>query len=133
MEIPTVPQLAPEIRVLPMDELMVYEGGEEEHQLEGDQDGQIDVCALGEDDAVVEQDVEALIDPPSKRLRSSTQALVKLESETADNAEASEQPRSERYRILQRGNKNVASRARREPLVPPRAKNDDDLLLECIF
>jgi hypothetical protein len=133
MDIPIVPQLAPEIRVLPMEELLVYEGGnEEEPQLEADPDGQIDVCAI-EDTDNVEAHENLLGGPaPSKQSRSSSGSAVKLENEQMDTNANEHQPRSERYRILRRtGNENLASRVRREAAALPPVKNDDDLILEC--
>ncbi|KAI6183885.1 hypothetical protein M3Y97_00536700 [Aphelenchoides bicaudatus] len=133
MDIPTVPQLAPEIRVLPMGELMVYEdGGEEEHQqIEADPDGQIDVCAIEDTDNV--ETHENMMDgpTPSKQTRSNSGSAVKVENEPMDAAAAENQLRSERYRILRRtGNENLASRVRRENATLPPVKNDDDLILE---
>jgi hypothetical protein len=135
MDIPIVPQLAPEIRVLPMDELLVYEGeGGEEHPIEADPDGQIDVCAIEEGDNVEVHENDNSMDGPtaSKQTRSNSGAAVKMEGEQIDTSTNENQPRSERYRILRRtGNENLASRVRRETTALPPVKNDDDLMLEC--
>lgn len=130
MDIPIVPQLAPEIRVLPMEELLVYEGGgEEEHQIEADPDGQIDVCAIEDNDNVDTHENDNLLDGPTPSKQSRSSGGVKLEQ---IDTNANEQPRSERYRILRRtGNENLASRVRRETAALPPVKNDDDLILEC--
>lgn len=135
-DVPTVPQLAPDVRVIPIDEMLVYEDGAgDEHQIDADQDGQIDVCAIEDNDSVVAQDEGNLLDAPiaTKRFRSNNgqPSAVKLENDSID-ASTNEQPRSERYRILRRtGNENLASRVRRENVNVPVVKNDDDLLLEC--
>jgi hypothetical protein len=122
-----------------MDELVVYEGGEDEQQqpIDVDQDGQVDVCALEEEDNIV-QASNTLISPASKRARNDGQSGVKVENDPIDvtNTEnpADQQTRSERYRILRRaGNENLANRMRREPVKMPNVKNDDDFLLECEF
>ena len=50
---PSVPQLAPEIRLVPVEECCYYEDGnvEEIEQLEVDGDGAVDVCAIEESSA----------------------------------------------------------------------------------
>lgn len=117
----TVPQLAPEIRVLPMDELVVYEGGEDELQIEADQDSQIDVCALEEGENIVVKD-ESISTSPAKK---QTYATVD------NNASEVTERRSERYRILRRtGNENLTSRMQREAAKAPDVKSNDDYLLE---
>lgn len=144
-DLPTVPQLAPEIRVLPMDEMMVYEDGQEEqqlqqHQIEVDQDGQIDVCAIEEGESVEQEDVVDIDAPgPTKDSRSEDRTAVKLEGSNADGLEGGEDDHSrptrssERYRILRRtGNEALAARAKRTTAPPKRIKNDDFLLGEIL-
>ncbi|KAI6230076.1 hypothetical protein M3Y99_01098100 [Aphelenchoides fujianensis] len=90
-----VPQLAPEIRVMPLDNLVMYEHPEED-QVEIDPDGQVDVCAL--------EEAEEPEEPPAKQSRSGDAPLD------------AEPTRNDRYRILRRNTngETLASRARRE-------------------
>jgi hypothetical protein len=121
---PSVPQLAPEIRVLPMDELMLYEGGEEDPQADAngggevDLDGQVDVCAL-EDGEEPEETIETEEATPTVKQMKIQPPSVKVENE--------EEPNSARYRILRKtGNETFAARTKRDA-----AKKNDDVVLGC--
>ncbi|KAI6178165.1 hypothetical protein M3Y98_00471300 [Aphelenchoides besseyi] len=111
--LPAVPQLIPEIRVMPLDNLVVYEGGEEE-QVEIDPDDQIDVCALEDEDT-------SKGPSHNKRARMQQESSGLVKEEKLDNeeeqSEGEQSSRTDRCRILRRSNANaetLASRARRE-------------------
>ncbi|KAI6219937.1 hypothetical protein M3Y95_01080500 [Aphelenchoides besseyi] len=116
---PAVPQITPDLRVMqgnlmPENGIIMYEGGEEDH-VEIDPDGQIDVCALEDDEVAAEESASN----KRPRLEPGSSGLVKKERFVNEDEQPEvERPnRSDRCRILRRPNTNgetLASRARRE-------------------